>query len=426
MSAFDRVIGYDSIKSELMQICDMIHNREIYEDMGAKLPKGVLLYGDPGLGKTLMAKSFIEEAGLPAYTLRRNKGGDGFVQTILDTFQKAKDNAPAIVFLDDMDKFANEDEKHKDAEEYIAVQTGIDDVREADVFVIATANEERKLPKSLTRSGRFDRKVEVFSPTTRDAQKIIEHYLSGKKVSENVNMEDLSMMMTYSSCAELETILNEATIHAAYARRDCVAMGDLVHAVLRMQYESPDNFTRTADEKLAEISLHEAGHLVVCEVLCPGSVGLASVRSSGINSTGGFIHQCKDLTRRPHQILVSLAGKAAVEIYHAETCASGCQQDINRAVNDIRYEISESGTCGFGMIDVESRYSPRMSESMNSRSEAVVYAELEKYYMKAKDILLKNKQFLEEITAALLKKKTLLYSDIQKIRENVTIVEVLV
>ena len=173
MSAFDRVIGYETIKNELLQICDMIHNREIYEELGAKLPQGILLYGDPGLGKTLMAKSFIEESGLKAYIVRRNKGNDDFIGDITDTFRKAKENTPCVIFLDDMDKFAYEDSDHRDAEEYVAVQSGIDEVKNCDVFILATANEIWKLPRSLVRSGRFDRKIEVQCPTNRDADEII-------------------------------------------------------------------------------------------------------------------------------------------------------------------------------------------------------------------------------------------------------------
>ena len=156
MNAFDKVIGYETIKNELLQICDMMHNREVYEELGAKLPQGILLYGDPGLGKTLIAKCFIEESGLKSYVVRRNKGNDDFIGDIAATFQKARETAPCIVFLDDMDKFANEDSNHRDAEEYVAVQSGIDEVKNCNVFVLAPANEMWKLPNSLVRSGRFD------------------------------------------------------------------------------------------------------------------------------------------------------------------------------------------------------------------------------------------------------------------------------
>lgn len=427
MSAFDKVIGYETIKNELMQICDMVHNKECYEALGAKLPQGILLYGDPGLGKTLIAKCFIEESGLESYVVRRNKGNDDFISNITETFQKAKENAaPCIVFLDDMDKFANEDSDHRDAEEYVAVQSGIDEVKNCDVFVLATANEMRKLPESLVRSGRFDRKIEVKRPTDKDANKIIEHYLSDKKVSENVNMEDLSKMISYSSCAELETILNEAAISAAYKRKTDIEMEDLVKSVLRMIYDSPDNYTKASAEDMKKTALHEAGHLVVSEVLCPGSVGLASLRSTGRDSTGGFIHRCKELSRRPYYVLVSLAGKAAVELYYCDTVASGCRSDIYRACNYIRDGISENATLGFGMIDVSTRSFPETSENMNSRSEAVTHAELERYMRIAKDILLKNREFLERVTAALIEKETLLYSDIRALTESTTITGVAV
>lgn len=426
MSALDKVIGYEAIKNELLQICDMIHNREIYEELGARLPQGILLYGEPGLGKTLMAKSFIEESGLKAYIVRRNKGDDDFIGEITDTFHRAKENTPCVIFLDDMDKFANEDSDHRDAEEYVAVQSGIDEVKNCDVFVLATANEMRKLPGSLVRSGRFDRKIEVKRPTDKDANKIIAHYLSDKKVSKNVNMEDLSKMISYSSCAELETILNEAAISAAYKRKTDIEMEDLVKSVLRMIYDSPDNYTKASAEDMKKTALHEAGHLVVSEVLCPGSVGLASLRSTGRDSTGGFIHRCKELSRRPYYVLVSLAGKAAVELYYCDTVASGCQSDINRAFNYIRDGISENATLGFGMIDVSTRSFPETSENMNSRSEAVTHAELERYMRIAKDILLKNREFLERVTAALIEKETLLYSDIRALTESTTITEVAV
>ena len=423
MSVFDRVVGYETIKNELLQICDMIHNREIYEELGAKLPQGILLYGDPGLGKTLMAKSFIEESGLKAYIVRRNKGNNDFIGDITDTFRKAKENTPSVIFLDDMDKFANEDSNHRDAEEYVAVQSGIDEVKSCDVFILATANEIWKLPSSLVRSGRFDRKIEVQCPTNRDADEIIEHYLSNKKVSETVNMDDLSKMISYSSCAELETILNEAAINAAYKRKPSIEMEDLVKSVLRMQYDSPDNYTKISAEDMKKTALHEAGHLVVLEVLCPGSVGLASLRSTGRDSTGGFIHRCKELSRRPYHVLVSLAGKAAVELYYSDTCANGCQNDINRAFNIIREDLSENATLGFGMIDVATNGFPNTSENMNSRNEAVTQAELERYMLITKDILLKNREFLEKATAALIEKETLLHSDIRILRDNTTITE---
>lgn len=416
MSSFDKIIGYETIKNELMQICDMVNNSDVYEKLGAKLPMGVLLYGEPGLGKTLMAKCFIEECKFEAFTIRKNKS-ENFVEHISEVFKQAKEKAPAIIFLDDMDKFANEDNNHRDAEEYVAVQAGIDDVKGTGVFVLATVNEHHKLPRSLTRSGRFDRCIEVCSPNSQDCVKIIKHYLADKKVADDINIEDISKMISYSSCAELETIMNEAAIIAGYKRKEYIEMADVVNAVLKMEYNSPDDFTKVTDAELKRIAYHEAGHLVMSEILCPGSIGLASVRTSGRNSVGGFVRRCKEHPTAESHILVSLSGKAAVELNYG-ICADGCESDINRAFECIRDEISENGSMGFAMIDVANHRFPSTSESMNSRNEAVVQSELERYFYKTKEIILKNKEFLDMVVCAFLEKETLLSSDIKRIREK--------
>ena len=341
--------------------CDMLRNREIYEEMGARLPHGLLLYGDPGLGKTLLARCFVEESGLHTITVRRDKGGDAFIDGITQAFASAKTKAPSIVLLDDMDKFANEDDTHCDAEE------------------------------------------------------IITHYLKSKKVSDSVNMEDLTRMMRYNSCAELETILNEAAVRAAFARKTGIDMEDMVSVVLKQQYGAQEDMPRVSDEVIEKVALHEAGHLVVCEALCPGSVGFASLLPSDENRCGGFIHCCKGASDSQSAI-IALGGKAAVELRYAGQVAEGCSDDIACAVNCIREAAAKEGTLGFSLLNVESDSSSDMSESLNARSEAAVQAELERYYGKARALLAQNEAFLKEITEALVMKKTLLYSDIQAIR----------
>ena len=423
-NAFDKIIGYEEIKEELMQICDMIKNRERYEALGAKLPRGILLHGDPGLGKSLMAECFITESGLKSFTVRYDADNSVFINNIKKTFNKAADVAPSIILFDDMDKFANEDEDRPDAEAYVSIQSGMDAVKKCGVIVIATVNNISKLPPSLIRSGRFDRKIEIERPTNEDAAEIMKYYLSDKKLSDNVNLDDLSKMINYSSCAELETVMNEAAINAAYAKRESIDMTDLTKAVLRMQYGSPENHNKKSAEDIKKTALHEAGHLVASEVLCSDSVGLASLRSTGRDRTGGFVHRCKDLERRPHYIIVSLAGKAAVELYYSDAVASGCYRDLRQAYNYIRDGIYESGTSGLGLLFRGDGSFEGPSESTLSRIEAAVQSELEKYMLKTKDILLKNRDFLEKAAAALETKETLLFSDIQKIKSTTTVTPV--
>ena len=418
MNAFDKVIGYKATKRELLQLCDMLRNRKIYEEIGARLPHGLLLYGDPGLGKTLLAKCFVEESGLHTITVRRDKGGDAFVDSITQAFASAKAEAPSIVFLDDMDKFANEDASHCDTPEYAAVQAGIDNVKDTAVFVIATANDMSKLPSSLRRSGRFDRKIGLQAPSPSDAEAIITHYLKTKKVSNNVSMEDLTRMISYHSCAELETILNEAAIRAAFARKESIDMDDMVSTVLKQQYGAQEDVPHVSNEIIEKVARHEAGHLVVCEALRPGSVGFASLLPSNENRCGGFIHCCKDISNSQIAI-TALGGKAAVEMQYAGQIAEGCSEDLRRAVDCIREAAATEGTMGFSLLDVESSTSNRMSDSLNAHSEEAVQAELERYYGRAKDLLAQNEVFLEKITEALVTKKTLLYSDIQAIHSAV-------
>ena len=129
MNAFDKVIGYSYEKRELEKISDTLKNRETYRKLGVSSPKGLLLFGEPGLGKTLMANCLIEASGRTAYTCRKTEPNGEFIKVIKDTFKRAVENAPAIVFMDDMDKFANDDNRHRDSEEYVTVQSCIDGIR---------------------------------------------------------------------------------------------------------------------------------------------------------------------------------------------------------------------------------------------------------------------------------------------------------
>lgn len=237
----------------------------------------------------------------------------------------------------------------------------------------------------------------------------------------DVNFDDLCNMISYHSCADLETIINEAAISAGFAGKESIDMDDLINAVLRLQYDSPDDFFQRDENEIRKVALHEAGHLVVSEVIKPGCVGLASVRTRGRSNTGGFIHKCDELKRSSHIIMGLLGGKVATELYYSDTCASGCWSDLKRVIDIVRDDISVIGTHGIGMIDTANYKFPESSESFNSRNEAVVQAEIERYIFQTRNILLQNKEFLEKVAAALAEKETLLFSDIKAIRESVTI-----
>ena len=127
MSAFDKIIGYQSVKEELERLCDIIKRKEKYRALGVTPPRGLILYGEPGVGKTLIANCFIEESGREGFVCRKNLPDEKFIEHIKEIFEKAKNAAPSIILFDDLDKFANEDEKHKNAEAYVTVQACMDD-----------------------------------------------------------------------------------------------------------------------------------------------------------------------------------------------------------------------------------------------------------------------------------------------------------
>lgn len=413
MNNFEKIIGYDSIKTELLQVCDMIKNRGIYEKLGAKLPCGILLYGNPGLGKSLMAKCFIDECNLKSFTLRKSKS-ENFVEYITEIFNKAKENVPSIVFLDDMDKFANEDDRHSDAEEYVAVQAGIDSVRGCDVFVIATVNDIRKLPDSLKRAGRFDKCIEFYNPTFSDNVRIIKHYLENKNVSKKINIADIAKMLCSCSCAELETLLNEAAIIAGYKRKPQIEMEDIVESVLKVEYGSAGSYTKRSIEELKHTAYHEAGHLLMCEVLYPESVGLASIRTKGWGRLAGLVRQYKEPKFEKHHILICLAGKAATELVYG-LCGSGCELDIRKAYESIETSAVEGGYFGLGAVS-DQYYN--ISTPFKSKIEVITQTELERCLFEAKKIIADNRDILDKIASALLEKETLLASDIKMLMQQ--------
>ena len=287
MSAFDKVIGYEKEKEELYQLCDMAKNSAKYAALGVKLPRGILLYGVPGVGKTLMATALLDEMdnGRKRYVLRKDKAIEEFVESISKTFQEAKENAPSVIFLDDLDKFAS-DSNSRNPEELIAVQSGIDEVKGADVFVVATANDVRVLPNSLRRPGRFDRILEICPPNRREAVEIVRHYLKGKKVADDVTAEGVARLMDGNSCAALESVLNEAGIYAGYENKTEIKREHIVRAVLRDIFEADESVNEISVAAKEEVAFHEAGHAVAALAFDPEGVGLISIRPSKSDARG--------------------------------------------------------------------------------------------------------------------------------------------
>lgn len=420
MNEFNKIIGYENVKNELGQIIDMFKNKEIYERMGAKLPKGVLLFGNPGLGKTMLADAFCKECGVATFVLRNTLTDDNLIGEVNSIFECASKKEKAIIFIDDMDKFGGEDDYHCDNKIFNTIQSNIDMVKDKDVLVIATVNDINILPVSLIRNGRFDRKINICTPNNTDAKKIIEYYLKQKRIDPNMNFEDVTKMINYTSCASLETIINEGAVHAASLRKDFIDIDDIVKAYIKDQYNQCNEEFNCSNEAIEKAALHEAGHIVVAEALKENSVGFVTIQASNVNIMHGFTHICEMFDRRPDNIAIALGGKTACELFYEGRCASGCQSDLIKAYNLVKGGISSSGTCGLAGLDFSSKES---SELQKNNNEIIVHAELEKYMFKVKDILLKNKEYLLALAKEISVKRTLLYSDIRRIASGFTLVK---
>ncbi len=424
MNAFDRVIGYEGLKKELMQVSDGLKNTEAYEKLGVNPPRGLMLYGDPGVGKSLMASCLIEASGRKAFTCRKDKPDGEFVKQIAETFRAAKETAPSIVFLDDMDKFANGDEDNPDAEEYVTVQSCIDECKGSNVFVLATANNIRVLPDSLLRAGRFDRRICVENPRGKDAEKIVAHYIAEKKFVGDVDAAVVAEILHGRSCAELETVINEAGLLAGYERSEVITMDHIMKACLHLVYRVPMetiySFDGERDEETEELLLrtayHEAGHATVAEVLSPGCVSLVTAYDED-GEPGGFASCGKEvksgyLQKMESHIMRALGGMAASEQVFGEPDA-GSSNDLDQAFNAARDMVSDICICGLHL-----HMSGYDSPELKARQEQAAATEVERYFRKAKEILSKNRALLDGIAQGLMKKGFLTACDIAEIRKK--------
>ena len=417
MSAFDKIIGYDDIKAELACFADVFKNREKYLKLGVTLPRGLLLYGDPGLGKTLMANCFIAEAGCKAFTVRKEKPNGDFVNYIKETFYKAKKETSSIVFLDDMDKFANEDESHKNAEEYVAVQSCIDECKGHDVFVLATVNDKFCLPDSLIRAGRFDKMISIDVPNEKYSEHIIKHFLSCKQIMDDVDVNELVRLMEGQSCAKLETVINEAGIYAGFDGREIITHDDIIKAIMRMLFDSPECINPDDDADTRKIAVHEAGHAVIAEVLNPGSVTLTSV-CRHIGCTEGITKLYKpkgymlSMELQENNILSGLGGKAATEIIYG-IADVGCNSDMGKVFNLVSEFVDPDCTLGFDMFEGRNP-----SQHLLEQKDRMIASEVARYYRMARQILIENRDFLDAMIEALIDHKTVTFREIQSIRER--------
>ena len=417
MSELDKIIGYADIKDELIRFCDVLKNFKEYKRMGVEIPSGILLYGEPGIGKTILAKSFIKESKIKSFTIRKDKHSREFVNHIRNTFDKAKKEECAIVFLDDIDKFANEDDFHKDAEEYVVVQSCIDDCKGSNVFVLATANNIYCLPNSLMRAGRFDKVIQMTCPGGDDAKKIIKHFLSKKRVLGDIDIDDISSFLAGHSCAELEMVINEAGIYAVFDKRAKIEQRDIIKACMRLIFDASESVEYIDSNILKKVAVHESGHAVISEILEPGSVNLVSICGYS-NNSGGITSVRKpddynfNVVAQENEVVRSLGGKAATEMIYG-TFDLGCIDDLQRALDLVTTFVDNY--CAYG-FDAFEGCNP--SQYLLESKDRKVAKEMDRYYRKSKQIIAENRGFFDAMGQELLKEKTVTKKEIRRIRDS--------
>lgn len=416
MEYFEKVIGYADIKFELARIIDIMNHPAKYAKLGVAVPSGVMLYGMPGVGKTLLANEFIRASGRRSFLCRKDQPDGAFIKQIRHTFEEAKAVAPSIVFLDDMDKFSSSEERRSDAEEYVTIQSCMDDVKNQNVFVIATANKLWKFPTSLHRRGRFDRRFEMAPPSGKDAVEIVRHYLNQKKYVGEIDAEEVARLLHGQSCAVLETVINQAGLYAGYAGKDQIEMDDMIQACLCEIYDTPEKHSGKNLQNQARAAYHEAGHAVLTEVLDHGSIVLVSLHN-GTGSIGGVTsvyHNEDDDTISKEavekRIICLLGGKAAVEIAFGEA-DMGSGNDLKKAFR--LAETFANDTCGYGFQSFTTESS---SAWVLQNRDARLACDMENYYQTAKRLLIQNRAFLDRVAEHLMEKETLLNKDIQMLK----------
>lgn len=411
---FKSLIGYKAIKQEIYRIIDQLNNPEKYKKFGIKEPHGLLLHGVPGVGKTTLANCVLEASGRKVFVCRKDAGNSYFPLEISNIFEEAERLAPSIILLEDMDKYANEDRFRKDAEEYVTIQACIDKVKDKQVFVVATVNDIKKLPESLIRAGRFDHVIEMKCPTGKDAEEIILHYLKQKSFVGELDIKLIANLLEGRSCAELETVVNQAATYAAFEDSSQVEMKHMIKAILRIVLNAPESFEQN-EKVLPLVACHEAGHALVAELLEPGSVNLVTTLNHE-SSINGLISVRRDESYgcskelMEYRVMHLLAGKAATEICYGTT-DMGAKADLSRAYS-IVYQFTDVH-CSEGFDKFIHGGHP--SNELLNRRDGYVAKEMDKYYEKTKQLILDNRNKLDALISRLIEEKTLLGNQVQEI-----------
>lgn len=405
-TTFDDIIGYDKIKKSLNQVLDFIKDPTYYISLGCETPKGILLFGKAGIGKTMIASAFINASKLTSYIVNRKGTNEEFNAFLAKVFEDARKNQPCIILLDDIDKFSH---SSKDNGVFFNLQSLIDSVRHEKIYIIATANDFDRLPRSLIRDGRFDTKIMVSSINDIDSSNLIKAFIKDMKLSNNIELEDIVSMTEFKTPVEIKNTLNKVCMHAAYNRKIEIDIDDFAHVFVGIDDDCSNEWKKK--EGILETAYHEAGHAVIMEAYKKGTVGFITIMENRQERFGGFTKPKILIDSNKINTIIDLGGKAAVELSLPIT-GSGCLCDIENAKDHIMERLNTNGSFNWRYVANSDR--PGLQPELEEATSLLFTI----YEKTAKKILIENKELLKAIVDGLMEKGYLLYSDIKKIEEE--------
>jgi cell division protease FtsH len=431
---FADVAGLDEEKEDLAEIVDFLKNPSHYTEVGARIPKGVLLEGPPGTGKTLLAKAVAGEAGVPFYSISGSDFVEMFVgvgaSRVRDMFEEAKKDSPCIIFIDEIDAVARRrgtglggghDEREQTLNQLLVEMDGFGP--NEGIIVMAATNRADILDPAILRPGRFDRKITVSRPDVKGREEILKVHAKGKPLGDDVNLEEIARTTAGFSGADLENLLNEAAIAAARDNRRYIRQEDIKNAFIKVGIGTEKRSHVISPEEKRITAYHESGHAILFhELKDVGPVYTVSIIPTG-NGAGGYTMPLpgKDemyYTRGKmlHEIMVSLGGRIAEEVV-LDDITTGASADIQRATSVARQMVTKYGMSSrLGTINYDTQeedvflgydlgHETRNSEYMASEIDKEVKTIIDRCYADAKAIILKHRDVLDKSAALLIEKE---------------------
>jgi len=433
---FADIAGNDAAKQDLEEVVDFLKHPKKYQQLGAKIPKGVLLVGSPGTGKTMLARAVAGEANVPFFSISGSEFVEMFVgvgaSRVRDLFAKAKKNAPAIIFIDEIDAVGRKrgsgmggghDEREQTLNQILVEMDGFE--TGTNVIVLAATNRADVLDPALLRPGRFDRRTNIMLPERRDREAILKVHFKNKPTDPTVNLDKLAAKTAGSSGADLANIANEAAIIAARRNSKMISNKDLTEAFEKVAI-GPERKAKVMNDKEKELTAyHEAGHAIVGHVL-PDSDPVHKVTIIPRGGTGGVtwflppedksytnVYEFKDILAR------AMGGRVAEKIkYGSDGITTGAGSDLRKATEIARDMIIEQGMgkgirdkefnddnggMVFDKITHERPYSDDTAREIDREVESLI----KEAAHRAEVVLTHNMASLETLAAALLKEETL-------------------